>query len=105
MKCLIVETYLNIRDPKNDKEKIRNDIIEQLRTSGVAIVDGRRCKVVPCEVDMVMLKPTGTDSSMEGAIKSAMAYAAVGSLPLSPKDDIKIDMEAPTVSQVLSDLS
>lgn len=69
MKCLIVEAYFNVRKTQEDQEKLRNEIIDQLRTSGIVIVDGRRCKVTPCEVDIVMLKPTETESSIEDAAR------------------------------------
>lgn len=99
MKCLIVETYFNVKKAQQeDQEKLRNEIIDQLRTSGIVIVDGRRCKVTPCEVDIVMLKPTETESSIEDAASSAMANASL--FPLAPSDITKIETGL-TVSHVL----
>lgn len=98
MKCLIVETYFNVKKTQEDQEKLRNEILDQLRTSGVVIVDGRRCKVTPCEVDIVMLKPTEAVPSIEDATNSAMANASL--FPLAPSEAAKIGTGL-TVSHVL----
>lgn len=98
MKCLIVETYFNVRKTQEDQEKLRNEILDQLRTSGIVIVDGRRCKVTPCEVDIVMLKPTEMGSPIEDAANPAMANASL--FPLAPSDITKIETGL-TASHVL----